>query len=67
MLSDEDLRGLMKKIARDWQIPARGGNILTDDKAPVELLGMRALDKIIQRELQNLDTDAAFKFLKTLL
>ena len=57
LLSDEDLRGLMKKISRDWQILARGGNILTDDKAPVELLGMRALDKIIQRELKNYQFD----------
>lgn len=52
-LSDKNLSELMKKIARSWQIPARGGNILTDDKAPVELLGMRALDEIIQRELKN--------------
>lgn len=52
-LEDRDLRGLMEKIARGWEIPARGGNILTDDKAPVELLGMRALDRIIQSELEN--------------
>ena len=66
-LRDRNLAELMKKIARGWQIPERGGNILTDDKAPVELLGMRALDAIIQRELKNLDTDAAFKFFKTFL
>lgn len=66
-LRDKNLAELMKKIARSWRVPERGGNILTDDKAPVELLGMRALDQIIQRELKNLDTDAAFKFLKTFL
>lgn len=52
-LSDRNLAELMSKIARSWQVPERGGNILTDDKAPVELLGMRALDEIIQRELKN--------------
>ena len=52
-LRDRNLAELMKKIARSWQVPERGGNILTDDKAPVELLGMRALDAIIQRELKN--------------
>ncbi len=66
-LRDENLAGLMKKIAQDWREPARGANILTDDKAPVELLGMRALDAIIQRELKNLNTDDAFKFIKALL
>ncbi|MBO4402024.1 MAG: fused MFS/spermidine synthase [Selenomonadaceae bacterium] len=53
LLSDKDLRGLMEKIARSWRVPSTGGNILTDDKAPVELLGMRSLDRIIQRELKN--------------
>ena len=28
--------------------------ILTDDKAPVEVLGMRELDRIIGRELDNI-------------
>ena len=28
-----------------------GGKILTDDKAPVELLGMRVLDELIAGEL----------------
>ena len=33
-------------------IPYVGGaHILTDDKAPVELLGMRAIDDLIQQEL----------------
>ena len=29
-----------------------GGHILTDDQAPVEVLGMRAIDGIIQEELE---------------
>ena len=28
-----------------------GGHILTDDQAPVEVLGMRAIDGLIQEEL----------------
>ena len=56
-LRDEKLSALMKNVAQDWQIPMRGGNILTDDKAPVELLGMRALDAIIARELKNYQFD----------
>ena len=29
----------------------KGGYMLTDDKAPVELLGMRVIDEIIQDEI----------------
>ena len=32
--------------------PSGGSRILTDDKAPVELLGMRTLDKYISTELE---------------
>ena len=28
-----------------------GGHIMTDDKAPVELLGMRMIDELIQNEV----------------
>ena len=42
----------MRHVAANWQSPPRGGEPLTDDKAPVELLGMRALDGIIREELQ---------------
>lgn len=51
-LSDEKLSRLMIHIAQNWQTPAQGENILTDDRAPVELLSMRALDNIIQQNLQ---------------
>ena len=42
----------MINIAENWSTPAIGENILTDDCAPVEILSMRALDKIIQTNLQ---------------
>lgn len=36
-------------------VPVEGGGlILTDDKAPVELLGMRVLDEMISSELETL-------------
>ncbi len=51
-LSDETLSRLMIHIADNWTTPALGDNVLTDDRAPVEMLGMRALDNIIQQHLQ---------------
>ena len=51
-LDDENLSKLMIETAKNWQTPAQGENILTDDRAPVELLSMRALDNIIQQNLQ---------------
>lgn len=50
-LDDENLSRLMIHVADKWQRPALGENILTDDRAPVELLGMNALDNIIQQHL----------------
>ncbi len=49
-LSHPELRTLMARLAREWQPPRAGGQILTDDRAPVELLGMKAIDAIIRRE-----------------
>ena len=50
-ISDAELADLMIRTADEWRSPTRGENILTDDRAPVELLSMRALDAIIQRHL----------------
>ena len=50
-LQDRELAALMRHVAANWQSPPRRGEPLTDDKAPVELLGMRAIDAIIQEEL----------------
>ena len=52
VLDDENLSRLMIHIAETWTTPAIGENILTDDCAPVEMLSMRALDKIIQINLE---------------
>ena len=50
---EKELRALMEMIGKElYNIPVgTGDRILTDDKAPVELLSMRAVDQIIQREL----------------
>ena len=50
-LSQPELRGLMEKEAGMLVPCEAGGRILTDDRAPVELLGMRAIDEIIREEL----------------
>jgi predicted membrane-bound spermidine synthase len=50
-LQREDLRSLMISIARNM-VPYKAGNhLMTDDRAPVEMLGMRQLDSIIQDEI----------------
>ncbi|MBR0260924.1 MAG: fused MFS/spermidine synthase [Selenomonadaceae bacterium] len=53
VLDDENLSRLMIHIADTWTTPALGENILTDDRAPVEMLSMRALDNLIQQNLQH--------------
>ena len=50
-LSDSSYAAMMKEVS-DRLAPYSGGDhILTDDKAPVELLGMRVLDELIRDEL----------------
>lgn len=51
-ITDKKFSALMKKISTNWQSQSKGKFILTDDNAPVEILGMKAIDKIIQRELK---------------
>ncbi|MBR2518160.1 MAG: fused MFS/spermidine synthase [Selenomonadaceae bacterium] len=51
-IPDAKLSALMIRTANEWKIPTRGENILTDDRAPVEMLSMRALDNLIQLNLQ---------------
>lgn len=50
-VEDASCRGLMKKTGAELSRPETGNRIMTDDKAPVELLGMRAIDGIIRTEL----------------
>lgn len=41
----------MNVVAHDVERYENGDKILTDDKAPVELLGMNVIDDIISEEL----------------
>lgn len=50
-LQDPDLIAMMEKVSGNLTLRESGNLILTDDKAPVELLGMRVLDEIIADEL----------------
>ena len=53
------MAALMQKIAGELtmiqehtvRIPTAETRLLTDDKAPVEVLSMRAIDQIIEKEL----------------
>ena len=46
-----DLAQQMDRVARGVTRYTGGSHILTDDQAPVEVLGMRAIDGLIQEEL----------------
>ena len=51
-VDDEDLYTMLNNTA-DRIVPyEKGDHILTDDKAPVELLGMRVIDDLIKNELE---------------
>lgn len=50
-LSDRDLAALLTYAADSLVTCEGGGHVLTDDRAPVELLGMRAIDEIIRDEM----------------
>ncbi|MCR5194776.1 MAG: fused MFS/spermidine synthase [Pseudobutyrivibrio sp.] len=49
--NDHDLKYMMKKVADNITPLKAGDYILTDDKAPVELLGMRLMDDLIKDEV----------------
>ena len=50
-LGDAELRSLSRQIASGLTVYAPGDRLLTDDKAPVELLGMKMIDSLIRDEL----------------
>ena len=50
-LKQDDLRRMMQMVRPELEPYTAGDHILTDDKAPVELLGMKVIDDIIQDEL----------------
>lgn len=50
-LQDEQLKAMMQRVSERLEACEKGDLILTDDKAPVELLGMRVIDGIIRDEI----------------
>ena len=51
-LPEGELKALLQHTQRELTPYSSGGKCLTDEKAPVELLGMRMIDEIIGEELQ---------------
>jgi len=49
---DSDLRRMMKKVSDNLKVYEAGDQVLTDDRAPVEVLGMQLLDAYIGRQLE---------------
>jgi len=48
---DEDLALMMSKVDAGLTVYSAGDHVMTDDKAPVELLGMQVIDEIIRDEV----------------
>lgn len=50
-ITNDELSLLMQRVSSGLSAHEGGSRILTDDKAPVELLGMRVIDELIQDEI----------------
>ena len=50
-LADGDLAALMAAVSGNLTVYEPGSHIMTDDRAPVELLGMRMIDEVIRDEV----------------
>ena len=50
-LSDAGLQNMMQRVADNSSAYVPGDYLMTDDKAPVELLGMQVIDQLIQEEV----------------
>lgn len=50
-LADAGLQNMMQRVADNSVAYVAGDYLMTDDKAPVELLGMQVIDQIIQEEV----------------
>ncbi len=48
---DEELLSMMHTVEADCKLYTAGDHIMTDDKAPVELLGMQVIDEMIRDEV----------------
>ncbi len=50
-IEDEELRAMMNEVSGRLERWIPGNRIFTDDKAPVELLGMETIDALIKNEI----------------
>ena len=50
-IEDPALQEMLRRVSDGIMPYEKGDHLLTDDKAPVELLGMQVIDDLIQREL----------------
>lgn len=50
-VEDPELRTLLGMVGENLEKYEKGGYLLTDDQAPVELLGMEVIDEIIQEQI----------------
>lgn len=50
-MEDGQLKNMMRHVEENLEVCEKGKLILTDDKAPVEVLGMRVIDSIIRDEI----------------
>ena len=61
------IRTMMERVRQKTVLTEKGDRILTDDRAPVELLGMKVLDAMIQDELEALRDEFRGKNLSELI
>ena len=66
-MSNSTLKGLLAAALNRFEKVEKNGIILTDDKAPVEVLGMKVLDELIARELEGIKNAIKGKSIKELL
>lgn len=64
---DAPLKSMMQKVANTFVKEDVSDYILTDDKAPVELLGMKALDGLISAQLNYYKSQLAGKSLQEII
>ena len=67
LVNDYSLRNLMFTVSNNLKKVEPSNLILTDDKAPVEVLGMKVLDEIIESELDGVKQAIKGKSLKELI
>ena len=64
----EEIKSMMYKVSSELTEYVPGNFVMTDDKAPVELLGMKVIDELIRDEVayyKRIYQDGGLKTLKT--